>query len=63
MKHNAFFLAARLPLIFHSPRKRAIPQRLRITLFQTHSRIEKNIKIRKLSGTRPKSQLLCRRFK
>jgi hypothetical protein len=54
MKHDAV-LAARPALIFFSPRKSAIPRRLRITLWQTHSWIKKIVKLR--SARRPGRKL------
>ena len=45
MKHNAVVRAARPALVFRSPRTRAAPWRLRITLRQTHSWTKKIIKL------------------
>lgn len=51
MKANAVVLASRPAPLFLSPRGRAIPRRLRITLWQTPSWIKKIVKLRKRSGT------------
>ena len=63
MKPNAILLAARPALIFFSPRKSAIPRRVRITLWQTHSWIKKIIKVRKRSDTREGTQAMRQRGK
>ena len=63
MKHNAVVLAARPALIYFSPRKSAIPRRLRITLWQTHSWIKKIVKLRKRSETREETQTMRQRGK
>ena len=47
MKHSALVLPARPALILFSPGKSAIPQRLRITLWQTPSWMKQIIKLRK----------------
>ena len=61
MKHNPVVLAAKSPLIFFSPRKSAIPRRLPITLWQTHSWIKKITKLRKRSDTREETQIIRQR--
>jgi len=58
MKHNRFVLAGGPVLIFVSPRKSAIPRRLRITLWQTHSWIRNIIKLRKRSESGEKTQTM-----
>jgi len=63
MKHNAVALAARPELIFSSPRGSAIPRRLRIHLWQTHSWIKKIVKLRKRSETGEETQTMRQRGK
>jgi hypothetical protein len=45
MKHSASILETRPALIFLSPRERAVPRRLYVTLWQTHSWTKKIIKV------------------
>ena len=61
MKHNSVVVAARAQLIALSPRRTAIPRRLRITLWQTHSWIKKITKFRKRSDTREETQTMRQR--
>ena len=63
MKYNAVVLAARLALILFAPRKGAIPRRVRVTVWQTHSWKKKIVKVQTRPHLGEETQTMRRRFR
>jgi hypothetical protein len=63
MKLSSFVIPVSPALISLAPGKRPIPQRLEITVWQTHFWTKKIIKLRKLSKTQGATQIKRRKGK